>query len=339
MGKSPRRLPIGKFACLDAGIAFAYDPIASQTAVRPCRLSGTTLFHWEMECAASIIEHSFNKVKGFSAIITPMTFQVAAHQVEGYRISTPVYEGPLDLLLQLIERAELDITTLALAQVTDQYLAHMRLMQQNEDASGENAAEVSGFLVIAARLLQIKSAALLPRVTVEASDEPEEDPGEALARQLIIYKRFKELAAVLTERESAGLRTYLRVAPPVIKIEARLDLSGVTLNDLVLAAREIFEAAPNLPALSRVVAMPRVTIREKILIIVDSMRNLRRATFRNFLKQRGDRLEIVVTFLAMLELIKRHIVEAKQEDMFGEIDLVPTGEWDEKEDTQLEFIE
>ncbi|RPJ48201.1 MAG: hypothetical protein EHM21_07770, partial [Chloroflexi bacterium] len=125
-----------------------------------------------------------------------MSLQVAAHQVEGYRVNTPVYEGPLDLLLQLIERAELDITTLALAQVTDQYLAHLKILQKEND-QGQNAAEVSGFLVIAARLLQIKSSALLPRMPVETDEEGEEDPGEALARQLVTYKRFKELSGML----------------------------------------------------------------------------------------------------------------------------------------------
>lgn len=267
-----------------------------------------------------------------------MSLQVAAHQTEGYRVNTPVYEGPLDLLLQLIERAELDITTLALAQVTDQYLAHLRLMQQ-QDAAGQSAAEVSGFLVIAARLLQIKSAALLPRPSLQLAPEEEEDPGEALARQLIQYKRFKELAGTLTEREAAGLRTYLRVAPPTVKVEARLDLTSTTLKDLVSAAREIFFSKPDLPALSKVVAAPRVTIREKIRLIVGSLRDIRSTRFHSFLKRRGDRLEVIVTFLAMLELIKRHVVEANQEDIFGEIELKSTGDWDEKEEAQLEFIE
>lgn len=265
-----------------------------------------------------------------------MSLQVAAHQVEGYRVSTPVYEGPLDLLLQLIERAELDITTLALAQVTDQYLAHLRQMQL-EDNAAQNAAEVSGFLVIAARLVQIKSAALLPRPPI-TQHEDEEDNGEALARQLIIYKRFKELAGVLTAREAAGLHTYLRVAPPPIKVEAHLDLSNVTMRDLIRAAREIFFSRPDLPALSRVVAAPRVTIREKIHIIIDSLARIKIATFRSFLLRRGDRLEIVVTFLAMLELIKRRVVEASQHDLFGEIEVKSSGDWDEEE-TELEFIE
>jgi segregation and condensation protein A len=266
------------------------------------------------------------------AIITGVSFQVAAHQVEGYRVNTPGYEGPLDLLLQLIERAELDITTLALAQVTDQYLAHLRAMQE------QSVSEVSGFLVIAARLLQIKSAALLPRPSLDEKPD-EEDNGEALARQLITYKRFKELAAVLTQRDADGLRTYLRVAPPPVKIEAKLDLSNITLVDLISAAREVFADKPNLTALSRVVSMPRVTIREKIRIIIDSLRNAGRSTFRNYLKRRGDKLEIVVTFLAMLELIKRQMVEASQTSLFGEIELSPTGDWDEIDDSQLEFIE
>lgn len=262
-----------------------------------------------------------------------MSLQVAAHQVEGYRVNTAVYEGPLDLLLQLIEHAELDITTLALAQVTDQYLAHLRSIGER------NAAEVSGFLVIAARLVQIKSAALLPRPALQQPSEEEEDPGEALARQLIAYKRFKELAANLSRREEQRLQTYLRVAPPHVKVEARLDLSGISLVDLIQAARQIFFSQPDLPALSRVVSMPRVTIREKIRTIVNALRELGNTTFRNFLKRKGDRLEIVVTFLAMLELIKRRVVEASQPDMFGEIEIKSTGEWNEKEDTQLEFID
>ncbi len=264
-----------------------------------------------------------------------MSLQVAAHQVEGYRVNTQGYEGPLDLLLQLIERAELDITSLALAQVTDSYLAHLRAMQETE----QNAAEVSGFLIIAARLVQIKSAALLPRPSLDIVPTEEEDPGEALARQLLLYKRFKEIAEGLGKREAAGLRTYLRVAAPPVKVEGKLDLSGVTLHDLLQAAREIFLSKPNLPALSRVVAAPRVTIREKIHAIIGVLQDYGKSTFSHFLKQRTDRLEIVVTFLAMLELIKRHVINANQGELFGDIELQPTGEWDDKEDAQLEFIE
>ncbi len=261
-----------------------------------------------------------------------VNLQVAAHQTEGYRVNTPAYEGPLDLLLQLIERTELDITTLALAQVTDQYLAHLRLLEE------QSAAEVSGFLVIAARLVQIKSAALLPRQSIIQPPE-EEDPGEALARQLIAYKRFKELAIHLAHLDERGQHTYLRIAPPAIKVEARLDLSGIGLNELIQAARDIFFNKPDLPALSRVVAMPRITIREKIRAIVSSLQKLGNMSFHGFLRQKSDRLEVIVTFLAMLELIKRRVVDATQPQLFGDISVVSTGQWDEKDDAQLEFIE
>ena len=124
-------------------------------------------------------------------------------QEETYRIRTEVYEGPLDLLLDLIEKAQLDITRLALAQVTDQYLEYLKNLEEH------SAADVSAFLVMAARLLQIKSAALLPRPTITAAfGEDEEDAGEELARQLILYRRFKQIAHFLDERQQQNLRTF-----------------------------------------------------------------------------------------------------------------------------------
>ena len=259
-----------------------------------------------------------------------MSMQVASHQTEGYRITTEVYEGPLDLLLELIERAELDITRLALAQVTDQYLAYMRALQER------NAAEVSAFLVIAARLVQIKSAALLPRPSIERKEDEEEDPGEALARQLILYKRFKELAAVLAERDARGLRTYLRVSAPP-HFEPRVDLAGITLQDLVQLAREVLASNADLPGLSQVVSAPRITIREKIRAILEIMRKNEGLTFQRLLSESYSRLEIVVTFLAMLELVKRHIVAAQQPGLFAEIELARLGDWDETQEDSIEF--
>lgn len=254
----------------------------------------------------------------------------ATHQVSGYKVATTVYEGPLDLLLQLIERAELDITKLALAQVTDQYLAHMSSLADREPD------EVSAFLVIATRLLQIKSEALLPRPPARQPEE--EDPGEALARQLITYKRFKEIAEILKEREGDGLRTYLRLAPPP-KVEARIDLSEVTIADILQAARQAFLKADTRQELGTVVTAPRVTIREKISIIVRAIRQGKTTTFRTLLGARRSRLDIVVTFLAMLELVKRHFVQARQETLFGDIALEPSHAWEDDVDFELEFGE
>ena len=178
-----------------------------------------------------------------------------------YTVTIPVYEGPLALLLDLIERAELDITSVSLAQVTDQYLAYVRTLQQ------VTADEISSFLVIASKLIQIKSEALLPRPPVREVGEV--DPAEDLARQLRLYKRYKEIGVWLEDRQSRNLRTFLRVAPPP-KVEAKLDLSDITLADLLEAAERIFAAEQEKQSLGTVITAPKITIREKIRIDCDS---------------------------------------------------------------------
>jgi segregation and condensation protein A len=256
-----------------------------------------------------------------------MDFDVSGHQTGGYTVDIPVYEGPLDLLLQLIEHAELDITAVALAQVTDQYLAYIHQMQVP-------AEEISAFLVVAARLLQIKSEALLPRPPVREAGE--ENLGEALARQLQIYKRFKELATWLEEREARHLRTYLRVAPP-LKIEGHLDLSDITLADLLAAAEDIFSEEADKQALGTVISAPRLTIREKITLIAERLGRNPNSTFKSLLGPKPSRLEVVVTFLALLELVKRYRVAARQAGLFTEIEIEKMEDWGKDEELEIEF--
>lgn len=245
-----------------------------------------------------------------------------------YRVNTPVYEGPLDLLLSLIEKAELDITRLALAEVTDQYLSYIQNLE------GIRAADISEFLVIAAKLIQIKSAALLPK---PPSIEPEEeDPGEALARQLIAYKKYKLASQFLVKREELGLRTYLHIAQTP-KIEPRLDLSGITLEGLIEAAREILAGKTNIP-LNNVVAAPKVTIRERISRILSYLRTKEKTSFFELVGDSANRLSIVVTFLAMLELVKRNVIQAEQPALFSDIVLQPL-ELSIDEETVSEFGE
>jgi segregation and condensation protein A len=276
-----------------------------------------------------------------SGIIGKVSLNIASHQAGSYQISTPVYEGPLDLLLQLIERAELDITRLALAQVTDQYLAHIKFLQeQSADSGGTGGGlepeEVSAFLVIAARLLQIKSEALLPRPPERAAGE--EDPGEALAAQLIAYRKYRQIADLLSQREAGKLRTHLRLAAPP-RIEGSVDLSGLGLADLIAAAQAVLKTADSRPSLSSVVTPPRITIREKIGLITRQLRMKGQASFRALLGKQWTRLDVVVTFLAMLELVKRHMVIANQEVLFGEIELNVDKAWSEEADFELEFGE
>jgi len=259
-----------------------------------------------------------------------MDLHLYSPSARAYTISTPVYQGPLDLLLQLIERAELDITRLALAQVTDQFLAHLHLMP---DLSAE---EVSAFLVIASKLIQIKSEALLPRPPQR--EEGEEDPGDALARQLMEYRRYKHIADFLSLREGMGVHTFLRLAPPP-KVEGTVDLSDITLADLTDAARAALLHTDQRSSLDTVVMPPPVTIRQKIGLIARFLRQKGRSTFQTFLVDARSRLDIVVTFLAMLELIKLRLVQVRQEKMFGDIEIETLEAWDEDEEIELEFDE
>jgi segregation and condensation protein A len=256
-----------------------------------------------------------------------MELNVVSHQASGYTVTIPVYEGPLDLLLQLIEHAELDITAVTLAQVTNQYLAYIHQMLVP-------AEEISAFLVIAAKLLQIKSEALLPRPPIRETGE--EDPGEALARQLRIYKRFKELSNWLDDRETRHLRNYLRVAPPP-KVEGRLDLSDVSLADLLAAAEGIFSDEAEKQALGTVISAPRVTIREKIAWIAERLGQNHHTTFSGLLGKKPTRLEIVVTFLALLELVKRYRVAARQNGLFTDIEIEKMEDWGKDEELEIEF--
>ncbi len=259
-----------------------------------------------------------------------MSLSPVAYQSHSYHVATSVFEGPLDLLLHLIERAELDITKLALAQVTDQYLEHMHRLPELM------AEEVSAFLVIAAKLLLIKSEALLPRPPVR--EEGEEDPGEALARQLMIYRRYRKIAELLGNRETNGYRSFLRLVPPT-RVEGTLDLSDVSLSDLVNSAQNILFKVDDRLELKSVVSPPMITIRQKINLIKQNLIQTGRFTFRNILSTKPSRIEIVVSFLAVLELIKRHLVNARQQTLFGDIEIEPSDQWDDSEEFELEFGE
>ena len=137
-----------------------------------------------------------------------------------YQVQLPVFEGPLDLLLHLIQQQQLDITTIALAQVTDQYLAYLAVRKKaalDSPSDQEHVSdELAGFLAVAARLLLIKSRALLPRPPAETDED--EDDGQDLVEQLRLYRRFKEMAAYLSERDQESLHMYARTLPPASRV-------------------------------------------------------------------------------------------------------------------------
>ena len=235
--------------------------------------------------------------------------------IDAFQIKLPDFEGPLDLLLYLIEREELDITRVSLAKVTGAYLEYIHILERLQ------VDQVADFLVIASKLLLIKSEALLPRPP-EVKAEEEEDVGDDLVRQLLLYKQYKESARQLGEREAAGLHTYIRVAPPP-KIEAKLDLSNVTVDMLIKAVRNVLEIEPPGPPVGTVVKPFTLTIRDQMNLIERILRYRPSISFKRMLRRARDRVEIIVTFLAVLELLRRRKVDVVQDQLFGDILILP----------------
>jgi segregation and condensation protein A len=228
-----------------------------------------------------------------------------------YHVRLEVFEGPLDLLLHLIEKQELDITKVSLVAVTDQYLDYISHVE------GINADNLADFLVVAAKLLLIKSRALLPAPPASISEE-EEDVGDELARQLREYKLFKELARQLRSREELGLRAYLRLAA-LPDLEKKLDPDGVSLEDLLAAAREALELHAPASPVNGVVAPLTISIADRIRRIESLLTKKGSFSFQRLMRRAKSRPEIIVTFLALLELIKARRIQVQQEKLFGEI--------------------
>jgi len=240
-------------------------------------------------------------------------------ELHTYEVRLPEFQGPLAVLLDLIERARLDITRLALAQITEQFLDYVETMP-------EPPAEVlSAFLVVAARLLYIKSRALLPRPP--SPEEPEEDAGEALVQQLRIYRRFRRAGEWLQARAEAGWHCFPSRFSGPAALPPLLDLRETDRETLRRYARRLLRPqAPPPVTLPR----PRVPVRERLRALLHSLRRRTRLSFFRWLRETHavERSVIVASFLALLELLKRRQVRAEQPEPFGDIWIVPRDDAD-----------
>ena len=239
-----------------------------------------------------------------------------------YQINLPSYSGPLDLLLHLIERSELDITAISLATVTQQYLEQVKKMKEGR------VEQLMDFIVIGARLLVIKSRALLPQYdsTDLRDGDEEEDPAEALARQLRLYRQFKKAANWLEQREALGLRTYLRIAP-LPRLESKLDMTGVTLDSLIQALQTANSRNEMLgESVSVATNRQSITIEGQIKRLQRKVQKDGRVLFSELLSDQISWLEMSLTLLAVLELIKRHEINARQPVLFGPIEITRDGQ-------------
>ncbi len=230
-----------------------------------------------------------------------------------YTFHLPAFEGPLDLLLRLIERRELDITAIALAEVADEYLAHVRALDQRDPAA------LSAFLSIATRLLLIKSRALLPRPPPPASDE-ELDDADALVRQLQQYQRFKQAATLLRSWESQGRRSFTRSAPPPAIAPPPPERLDVTLAQMIAAWQR--RAQLLLPLTEASIPLPQaktITVTEMVGRIRGRLATQPWFQFDDLLSAALTRVELVVALWSVLELLKRRAIVVEQEALFGPI--------------------
>lgn len=231
-----------------------------------------------------------------------------------YQVKLPAFEGPLDLLLHLIKEHRIDIYDIPVALITRQYLEYLDLMKElNLSIAGE-------FLVMAATLVQIKSRMLLPREEQADSSEPEEDPREELVRRLVEYQRFKSVAEALEERETAWRDVFRRDPTPAPQEIEEYELGELSVFDLLTALREVLERAPDQTIMD--VTVDTLTVRDRMTAIIerfDALADSAQLRFDELFDRAETRLAVIVTFLALLELVKMHVLGLRQSAPGGEI--------------------
>jgi segregation and condensation protein A len=231
------------------------------------------------------------------------------------QITLPVFEGPLDLLLHLIERDDLDITAVSLVVVTDQYLKAIN------DGQGVNAHALAEFVAIGARLIYLKSRALLPRAPEEVEAQLEDDDvGRELVDLLLEYRRYTEATDVLEERQERGLRVYTRLAPPPERPEG-IGLDGVTVDALRRIMLQVLSRTP-VEEPKGVIQRDSLTLRERIGQFRDRLLAKGRFSFRQAILECKTRIEVVISFMAVLELLKAGECDAEQSERWGDIEVV-----------------
>lgn len=227
-----------------------------------------------------------------------------------YRVKLDIFEGPLDLLLHLVKKNEVELSDIPLATITDQYLAYLALLQQLDlDVAGE-------YLVMAATLLHLKSRLLLPGDAAAEEDEGE-DPRAELVRQLLEYQRFKEAADSLNRRDLLDRDVFART-PARDEDEAEQDLIyDVSLGDLLDALQGVLQRAA--PEVAHEVILEQVSLRERLCAVLDILRERTYMLFTELFPGGETRLHILTTFLALLELVRTRMVRIRQEESFGPI--------------------
>jgi len=235
-----------------------------------------------------------------------------------YQIKLPIFEGPLDLLLHLIKEHEINIYEIPIAFITKQYLEYIELLKNlNLEVAGE-------FLVMASTLIHIKSRTLLPKSEVSADMEEEgDDPREELVRKLLEYKKYKEAAGLLRDKEIAYKNVFTRKAESEIPDEDEL-LIEVSIFDLLSAFKNVVKNIKGSDTYE--ISVDEVSVTERINYIMEALGNSSYILFESLFSDMTRKMELVATFLALLELIRLKLVKIQQTKRFGTIRIFKTVE-------------
>jgi segregation and condensation protein A len=247
------------------------------------------------------------------------------------KVQLEIFEGPLDLLLHLIKKNEVSITDIPIATITEQYLATVELMQSlNLDMAGE-------FLVMAATLIHIKSRMLLPAGDEEPDEDEGVDPRAELIKRLLEYQRYKDAAAELEQREVLTRDVFVRASAPVEEAGPR-EFREVSVFELLGALKRVIDRLPKDTV--HEVTLEKITVREKMALLLDTLRNASSVLFESLFAGVKSRIEIIVTFLAMLELVKVRAIRIFQDQPGDEIVIEAAAGMDEAaEQVVLDEIE
>jgi len=232
-----------------------------------------------------------------------------------YKIKLEIFEGPLDLLIYLVKKDHLNIYDIPIAKVTQQYLEYLNLMQLLDlNIAGE-------FLVMAATLLQIKSKMLLPVVETAQGEEEQEDPRQELVRRLLEYEKFKEIAENLRQREAGQKEVFKR---PKVEIEKEEEFNKevyfeASIFDLINAFSQALKDVPK--EVFYEVIKDEFTIEEKIHSILHLLLVGPAVRISELFIKAKNKIEIIVTFLAILELIRMKEIVARQSEAFQDIEI------------------
>ena len=234
-----------------------------------------------------------------------------------YKIKLEVFEGPLDLLLYLIRKNDIDISDIPIAKITEQYLSYIEMMKMLDlDVVGD-------FLVMAATLMQIKSRMLLP-ADPQAVQEEQIDPRDELAKRLLEYKQFKEIAEALKTKEIQRLDLFPRGIDEELARQLKEDAKEVyfeaSLFDLINALSEALKRTPE--EVIHEIVKEEFTVEQKIHEILHCLLSQGNIMLKDLFGKARGRVEIVVTFLAVLELIRLKEIKVVQRKLFGDIEIL-----------------